>query len=141
MLRTRRYQADLELSQAAMDEVEEAFAVFSSAGNLVISNAACARLWQNHQDTALSDETLRSVSARWKAQCAPSAIWADLEDFASNTDDRATWLAEVRLLDGRLVDCRFAPLSGGATMTAFRLRDAKGGPKAVKDQDALRKRA
>lgn len=141
MLRTRRYQADLELSQAAMDEVEEAFAVFSSAGNLVISNAAYARLWQVRQDTALSDETLRSVSARWRAQCAPSTIWADLEDFALNTDDRAAWLAEVRLLDGRLVDCRFAPLAGGATMTVFRLRDAKGGPKAVKDQDALRKRA
>jgi PAS domain-containing protein len=141
MLRTRRYRADLELSQAAMDEVEEAFAVFSAAGQLVISNAAYARLWQTAPDTALTEETLRSVSAHWRAQCAPSAIWADLEDFASNTGDRAAWLTELRLLDGRLIGCRFAPLSGGATMAAFHLRDAKAGPKAVTETDTLRKRA
>jgi PAS domain-containing protein len=141
MLRTRRYRADLELSQAAMDEVEEAFAVFSSAGHLVISNAAYARLWQAPPDMALADETLRTVCAQWRAQCAPSAIWGDLEDFASNTDDRAAWLAELRLLDGRLIDCRFSPLSGGATMAAFRLRDTQGGPKAVTNPDTLRKRA
>ncbi len=141
MLRTRRYHADLELSQAAMDEVEEAFAVFSSAGHLVISNAAYARLWQDPPDTALSDETLRSVSARWRVQCAPSTIWADLETFASDSDDRTAWQAEVRLLDGRLIDCRFAPLSGGATMAAFRLRDTTGGPMAIKAQPTLRKRA
>ena len=55
--------------------------------------------------------------------------------------DRAPWLAELRLLDGRLIECRFAPLSGGATMTAFRLRDAKAGPQAVTEADTLRKRA
>ena len=49
--------------------------------------------------------------------------------------------AELRLLDGRLIECRFAPLSGGATMTAFRLRDAKAGPQAVTEADTLRKRA
>ena len=141
MLRTRRYRAALELSQAAMDEMEEAFAVFSAAGQLVISNAAYARLWQAAPDTALTEETLRSGSALWRAQCAPSAIWADLEDFASNAGDRAPWLAELRLLDGRLIECRFAPLSGGATMTAFRLRDAKAGPQAVTEADTLRKRA
>ena len=141
MLRTRRYRADLELSQAAMDEVEEAFAVFSSAGHFVMSNAAYARLWQTEPDMGLTDETLRTVCAQWRAQCAPSAIWGDLEDFASNTDDRTAWLAELRLLDGRLIDCRFAPLSGGATMAVFRLRDAAGGPKAVTNPDTLRKRA
>jgi hypothetical protein len=121
--------------------VEEAFAVFSSAGHLVISNAAYARLWQAPPDMALADETLRTVCAQWRAQCAPSAIWGDLEDFASNTDDRAAWLAELRLLDGRLIDCRFSPLSGGATMAAFRLRDTQGGPKAVTNPDTVRKRA
>lgn len=141
MLRTRRFRADLELSQAVMDEVEEAFAVFSACGQLVMSNAAYTRLWQDVRDLALSDETLRSVLARWRAQCAPSTIWSDLEAFAANTGDRTAWLAEARLLDGRMLDCRFAPLPGAATMAAFKLRDATAGPKAVLQEDGLLKRA
>ena len=34
---------------------------------------------------------------------------------------RAPWAAEVRLLDGRLISCRIAPLAGGATLAAFRV--------------------
>jgi len=32
----------------------------------------------------------------------------------------------VRLLDGRLVSCRFRPLTGGATLITFRLQVAAG---------------
>ena len=141
MLRTRRFRADLELSQSVIDEVDEAIAVFSPAGQLVISNSGYARLWGVDPPANLIDETLRSLSRRWRAQCSPSSVWADLEDFASNPGDRAQWKAEVRLLDGRLIDCRFAPLPGGATMTAFRLRDAGAGPKAVLASDSGLKRA
>jgi PAS domain-containing protein len=141
MLRTRRFRADLELSQSAMDEVEEAIVVFSAAGHLVLSNAAYAQLWATDPDMTLGEETLRSVSSRWRAQCAPSTIWADLEDFASNPEDRTAWRAEVRRLDGRLIDCRFVPLSGGATMATFGWHDAGTGPKALTDQPLSRKRA
>ena len=87
----------------------------------------------------LADETLRSLSGRWRMKCSPSPVWADLEDFASNPGDRTQWKAEVRLLDGRLIDCRFAPLAGGATMTAFRMRDAGTGPKAIFSGTALKR--
>lgn len=141
MLRTRRFRADLELSQSVIDEVDEAIAVFSPAGQLVISNSAYARLWGGDPAACLSEATLRSLSGHWRDQCSPSAVWSQLEEFASNPEDRAQWKAEVRLLDGRLIDCRFAPLSGGATMTAFRLRDAGSGPKPVLASDVNLKRA
>ncbi|MGV8985709.1 MAG: PAS-domain containing protein [Cypionkella sp.] len=141
MLRTRRFRADLELSQSVMDEVDEAIAVFSPAGLLVISNTAYGRMWGGDPTDGLTDATLRSLSGRWRMQCSPSTIWADLEDFASNPSDRTHWNAEVRLLDGRLIDCRFAPLQGGATMTAFRHRDAAAGPKAIMASDPKLKRA
>lgn len=141
MLRTRRFRADLELSQSVIDAVDEAIAVFSPAGQLVISNFAYVRMWGGDPIDSLTDATLRSLSVRWRVQCSPSPVWADLEDFASNPGDRAQWKAEVRLLDGRLIDCRFTPLSGGATMTAFRLRDAGAGHKAVLASDTKLKRA
>lgn len=141
MLRTRRFRADLELSQSVIDEVDEAIAVFSSAGQLVISNTAYARLWGGDPAASLSEATLRSLSCKWREQCSPNPVWAQLEEFASNPGDRTQWRAELRLLDGRLIDCRFAPLSGSATMTAFRLRDAGAGPKAVLAADSGLKRA
>jgi PAS domain-containing protein len=141
MLRTRRFRADLELSQSVIDEVDEAIAVFSSAGQLVISNSAYARLWGGDPAASLSEATLRSLSCQWRDQCSPNAVWSKLEEFASNPGDRTQWKAEVRLLDGRLIDCRFAPLSGSATMTAFRQRDTGSGPKAVLASDTGLKRA
>jgi PAS domain-containing protein len=123
MLRTRRYRADLELGQAVIDQVDEAIAVFSEGGQLVMSNTAYATLWGADPAASLEDASLRSLCGHWRSQSAPSQVWGDLEDFAANQGDRAAWRAESRLLDGRLVDCRFAPLAGGATLTGFRIRE------------------
>ena len=46
-------------------------------------------------------------------------------DFVGAMGDRSPWEGEARLLDGRLVTCRFRPLTGGATMISFRLQGAE----------------
>lgn len=120
MLRTRRYRADLELGQSVIDEIDEAIAVFSESGLLVMSNAAYAGTWGHDPAAGLGQSTLRSLCNHWRGLSAPSAIWAEIEDFAANPGDRRAWSAEVRLLDGRLLDCRLAPLAGGATLATFR---------------------
>ncbi len=141
MLRTRRYRADLELGQSVIDEMGEAIAVFTPAGQLVMSNAAYAGLWGSDPLATLGETNLRSQCAEWRGLCAPSKIWAELEEFALNTEDRAVWRAEARLLDGRLFDCRFAPLAGGFTLTAFQLRDAGAVPKSLISDEAERRSA
>lgn len=120
MSRTRRYRADLELGQSVIDELGEAIAVFSQAGQLVMSNAAYARLWGHDPAATLGEVGLRNLSAHWRALSAPSPIWTEAEDFAATGGDRQAWAQDVRLLDGRLISCRFAPLAGGATLAAFR---------------------
>ncbi|MEO8241646.1 MAG: PAS-domain containing protein [bacterium] len=140
-LRTRRYRADLELGQSVIDHVDEAIAVFSEAGQLVMSNAAYAPIWGNDPSVSLDDASLRNLCAQWRRQSAPSTVWNDLEDFAANQGDRAAWRAEARLLDGRLIDCRFAPLSGGATLTGFCIRDVGGTSKEVVAEGGGLKRA
>ena len=121
MLRTRRYRADLELGQAVVDELDDAIAVFSDAGQLVMSNSAYATLWGHDPSSTLAEGSLRALCGRWRALSAPSSIWAEAEDYASNPGDRLPWQGEARLLDGRLLHCRFAPLTGGATFAGFRL--------------------
>lgn len=138
MLRTRRYRADLELGQSVIDQVDEAIAVFSESGQLVMSNAAYASVWGGDPSSSLDDASLRTLCALWRGQSAPNPVWNELEDFAANQGDRAPWRAEARLLDGRLLDCRFAPLTGGATLTAFRIRDVAATARVLLDASARR---
>ena len=141
MIRTRRFRADLELGQAVIDHIDEAIAVFSEGGQLVMSNAAYINLWGVDPSGSLDDASLRSLCAIWRVQSAPSPVWNDLEDFASNQGDRAAWRAEARLLDGRLIDCRFAPLAGGATLTGFRIHEVGGTSKTLLSEKASLLRA
>lgn len=137
MLRTRRYRADLELGQSVIDQMSEALAVFSESGQLVISNAAYAQIWGSDPSTSLEEATLWTLCADWRRQSAPNPIWGQLEDFVATRGDRSAWAGQARLIDGRLIDCRFVPLSGGATLTAFRTHEAEG-PRALKS-DGLKR--
>ncbi|MDB5658561.1 MAG: domain containing protein [Cypionkella sp.] len=120
MLRTRSYRADLELGQSVIDQMDEAIAVFSQNGQLVISNNSYATLWGHDPAETLGDTTVKTLSAHWRALSAPNAIWAEVEDYVATVGDRDCWRGEVRLLDGRLVACRFSPLIGGSTLATFR---------------------
>jgi PAS domain-containing protein len=126
MSRTRRYRADLELGQSVIDAVEEAVAVFSQGGQLVMSNLAYARLWQHDPAVMLSDAGIGTLSAWWRDHSAPTLLWDDAADFVTALGDRAPWEGEVRLSDGRLVLCKFRPLTGGASLITFSLRPADG---------------
>lgn len=141
MLRTRRYRADLELGQSVIDEVEEAIAVFSPAGHLVMSNTSYTTLWGTDPSVSVEDASLRLLCAEWGRLCAPSKVWSDLQDFAATEEERAPWRAEARLLDGRLIDCRFAPLTGSATLAAFKLRDAGSAAKQLVGEEGARRSA
>ena len=139
--RTRRYRADLELGQSVIDSMDEAVAVFSETGQLVMSNMAYARLWGHDPSENLSGGTIRALAGHWRSQSAPNAVWAEAEDFVATIGDRAHWTGEARLLDGRMLSCRFRPLSGGATLVGFNLvqRAATEGENAA--PSARRRRA
>lgn len=126
MSRTRRFRADLELGQAAIDAIDEAVAVFSQGGQLVMSNFAYAQLWNHDPAVLLSDAGITTLSGWWRDHSAPSLIWADAVDFVISGGDRTGWEGEVRLSDGRLVTCRFKPITGGATLISFRAAAAEG---------------
>jgi PAS domain-containing protein len=122
MTQTRRYRADLELGQAVIDAMDEAIAVFSSSGTLVISNAAYAEIWGHDPAGTLDGEAgVALVAEHWRALTAPTTVWDRAEDFAAAMGPRSGWSDEVRMSDGRLVSVRFARLAGGATLAGFRV--------------------
>ncbi len=136
MSRTRRYRADLELGQSVIDAVEDAVAVFSQGGQLVMSNHAYAQLWQHDPQVLLSEASIATLCAWWRDHAAPTLLWDDAVDYVTSAGDRTPWEGEVRLVDGRLVSCRFRPLTGGATLITFRFPGAMTFP-ALQDATAL----
>lgn len=131
--RSRRYRADLELGQSVIDTMDEGVAVFSNSGTLVMSNAAYTNLWGHDPSDSLDDLGIESIARIWRRNTAPDTLWADVEDFVCTIGDRDAWTAEARLLDGRLIECRFVPLVGGVTMIGFReaVRRGESPPIAV----------
>lgn len=120
MSRTRRYRADLELGQSVIDEIPDAIAVFAQSGQLVLSNLAYTDLWSHDPAATLAESNIATLCQYWSSLTAPSAVWAEVENFAASVGNRDTWNAEARLTDGRLLSCRFAPIAGGATLASFR---------------------
>lgn len=131
IIRSRRYRADLELCQRVVDTLEDGIAVFASTGQLVMSNTAYAALWGHDPGEQLSPMGFAQMAARWRALSAPSTLWAEAEEFSARLDDRTPWEAEARLLDGRLIACRFAPLSDGAMLAGFRAVLSETAPRAL----------
>lgn len=123
MSRTRRYRADLELGQSVFDALEKGLAVFSQSGNLVLTNSTYVRLWNHDPGELLSDAGIRTLARWWRDNSAPSLIWDDAESYVSALGEREAWEGEVRLLDGRLLRCRFAPIAGGATLVTFNVHE------------------
>ena len=119
MTLTRRFRAELQMGQAVLDTLDEAIAVFASSGILAMSNAAYARLWGVDPATGLADLSVAEASRTWLARTAPSPVWGDLREFIRDTRDRASWTADLRLKDGRRLDCRVVPMAGGATLVGF----------------------
>ena len=119
---TRRFRAELEQSQAVLDIVNDAVALFSPAGQLILVNQAYRDLWQADTDDNVTSADLTEATRRWYSLSAPTPVWGDFRDFAQMSQEREEWSATVHLKDGRSVTCRFVPHKAGATMAVFQVQ-------------------
>ncbi|WP_460272926.1 PAS-domain containing protein [Celeribacter sp. ULVN23_4] len=116
---TRRFRAEIETAQAVIDSLPEAIAVFSGEGMLVMANSTYTTLWGHEQMEGLSETSLTDATRIWHAKCAPSSLWREFRDFATQPGDRTNWTGQTRLWDGRRLKCRFVPLASGQTLVGF----------------------
>ncbi|MEE9427448.1 MAG: PAS-domain containing protein [Paracoccaceae bacterium] len=116
---TRRFRAELKSSQAVLDSLQDAIAVFSPNGALTLSNSSYGNLWGIDPTTILGDFGIVDATRAWAVKCAPSPVWGDVREFVGTLGERAEWTADVQLRDGRKLICRFTPISGGATLAEF----------------------
>jgi len=116
---TRRFRAELEQSQAVIDAMDTAIAVFSRSGVLTFTNEAFRSLWECAPDESFLELTIADVARLWQERCAVTSIWDDLRDFIASVDGRASWRASVIHHDAGPLTISAAPLSGGATLVRF----------------------
>ncbi|TDE36979.1 PAS-domain containing protein [Antarcticimicrobium sediminis] len=116
---TRRFRADLEQSQAVLDALGGAIAVFAPDGALTFCNAAHRSLWGIDPDSSFAQYTVVDATRNWQDQCLATPLWGELRDFVSSRENRTEWQAEVRLRSGARLDCTVRPIQKGATMVEF----------------------
>jgi PAS domain-containing protein len=137
---SRRLRAELEISQAVIDTLEDAVAVFSPDGILTVSNRAYAALWGADPLAHVGDDlTLVDAVEHWQRCCVPTPAWGDARAFALDLASRPDWTVEVRTRDDRSLICRFRQIAGRATLASFSERPplpANGGIKRLGAQSA-----
>jgi len=116
---SRRFRAELELSQEVLDLMPEAVAVFRASGELALSNRAYDRLWQVEPGTTLGRVTILDATRCWQDACGASMLWPQARAFCLRAAERTTIEGEVTLSDGTALRCRFVPIQGGAMMAGF----------------------
>lgn len=116
---TRRFRSELELGQAVVDSLDEAVAVFAHTGSLVLCNRAYQEFWGCDLANSLVDISFHDALQDWSNGCEGQEIWARARRFFSESRNRHAWKAEyVSPRRGR-ISCRFAPVSGGASLVGF----------------------
>ena len=116
---THKFRAELEISQAVLDGIDDAVAVFTAGGVLSMTNDAFVDLWETDPSTTLSTITVSDATFVWGRKCNPTPVWRQLRGFIAEGGERQKWEAPVTLKDGRVLNCRFRPLVQGATMVTF----------------------
>lgn len=116
---TRRFRADLELSQGILDEFDDAVAVFSASGILTMTNRSYRTLWKIDHEASFADMTVIDAMRDWQTIGGANALWGELRDFVLGREDRASWSAPLILSDGRSFTCSVHPVQSGATMISL----------------------
>ena len=116
----RRYRSELEISQATLDRVSEAVAVFDASGTLVFVNAAFESLWGLDPMARLDGPGVAEMTAFWEERSVPTPVWGRFAEFATASEARTSWTETVETRSGRTLRMLVAPLPDASALVVFR---------------------
>lgn len=117
---TRRFRAELELSQSVLDHIDSAVAVFSSDGILAMSNDAYNIMWGVDPERSFADVTVADCMRDWAIRCKATPILVDLRDYVLDRTVRSDWSAQIQTKDGQPLLVEAIPMTSGTTMVQFK---------------------
>jgi len=113
---TRRFRGEMEVTQSALNALEDGIAIFSPTGQMVQCNQAMMLEWNIPQATDDAVLSITDLTRIWQKKCQPSPIWGDMRDCVASGPERASWTAEVALKTGNLVDVQVSPIASGSSL-------------------------
>ena len=116
----RRYRSELELSQATLDRLAEAVAVFDASGSLVFVNSAFETLWGLEPMDGLEGPGVAAMAEIWAERCHESPAWAELAEYATAAEARGSWTAAIETRAGRRLEMAVSPLPDASSLVVFR---------------------
>ena len=119
ILQTRRFRAQLDLSQSALDALPDAIVLFSPGGNLALTNERYRALWDHDPETALVAEDMQTTLDALATLCRPTPVWDRIVEAVQNNTSKMYWQGPVQRLDGQRLICEVTPLEQGNVMVRF----------------------
>ena len=116
---SRRFRAELELSNEVLDQIEDPLVVFQSSGELTLSNKAYGDMWAQDREAVLAQPNLLESISQWQKGCEPTAFWAKLRERANRIGARENLTESIRLRDGQPLTCTLSTLGNGAVIVRF----------------------
>lgn len=124
---TRRFRAEIETGQDALDALEDAVAIFSNSGHMVLTNTAYCTLWGIDPMRTVAQTGLPEALRGWQARAGGGAHWARLRAAVGSGGRREGWAHPLVLDDGTPLRMRVVPMRRGTTMVSFQTIARAGG--------------
>ena len=119
---TRRFRTEIETSQAVLDSLPDALAVFTHTGTLVMTNAAYATLWGDDPQS-LAHRSMSTEVETWRERTVDTPVWREFLGNGRHISDCKGWSRDVLMTDGRPLRCDASSLGGGMTLVRFSLQN------------------
>lgn len=116
---TRRFHAQIEAGQSALDAVNEAIIVVNSLGLTTLTNAAYRKLFDECKQEALTPQRLHDHFEIWSNLASHTKELEALKSALDQKSDRSSWNGQIHAKDGRTLTCRMQRLGNGETLIGF----------------------
>lgn len=120
---TRNFRLDLETSQAALNILDTALAVFTQNGQLILTNAAFNRLWTLEGDDTLAGFTLAEALANWREDSKDPALWDRIAEMTRPGGAPGLVSGVMQLDDDESLAVSAQKVSNSTVVIAFDRRD------------------
>jgi len=115
----RRFRAQLDLRQSALDTLPEAVMVIGPGNVVTLCNAAAIDLIGVDPDTSFADMSVSDLIHSCTRALPAPAIWSEIETKLSSRNPRASKRTAALAGRGSSLTYRIEPLPGGARMLAL----------------------
>lgn len=131
---TRRFRAELELSQSILDAIEQPMAVFSPGGSMNFCNRAYQKFWKEDPTANLNDYSIDHAINTWKAKCKDSPSWPVIRQHIRHSTSKSLRQFPLTLSSGLPLNLTTTAIHGGASLVLFKVSTPKPSPQKTPEK-------